>query len=183
LNENKGATDLFDESCPTIEDCQSYKYHSKTYKFKGNARVAFEKLIANRGKDIWNGTTKFDLVYDPKTNLALDNDSPDLPLIELGQVYFLELGVTKNMKIPVGFKIVEINHDELKLAFSYLRKNKSRGIQRLTFKQKGKNFTIKHETRFKSDSKLRDAVLYRPFHTKLLNEFYRNFETNILPRT
>jgi len=181
LNENQNANDFLTESCPAIEDCQGFKYHSKTYKFEGNAKAAFNQLIANRGKDIWNGTTKFDLVYDPKTNLALDNDSPDLPMIDVGQVYFLELGITDKMKIPVGFKIVEINHDELKLAFSYLRRNKSNGIQRLTFKQKGKNFTIKHETRFQSDSKFRDALLYRPFHTKLLNEFYINFENNILP--
>jgi hypothetical protein len=181
LDENKGASDFLTESCPTIEDCEGFKYHSKTYKFRGDAREAFNKLIANRGKDIWNGTTKFDLVFDPKTNLALDTDSPDLPLIEVGQVYFLELGITEKMKIPVGFKIVEINHDEMKLAFSYLRRNKSNGIQRLTFKQQGKKFTIKHETRFQSDSKFRDALLYRPFHTKLLNEFYLNFENNILP--
>lgn len=102
--------------------------------------------------------------------------------MELGQVYFLELDIVRLMKIPVAFKIVELDHENLRLAFSYLKNNKSNGIQRLTFIQKRQHFQIVHETRFKSDSKVREALFYRPFHTILLDDFYRNFESSIYQR-
>ena len=80
------------------------------------------------------------------------------------------------MQIPVTFKIVIIDKVNLILAFSYLEKNASRGIQQLTFSQHGDYFEILHESRFRSTSHFRDNFLYKPFHKMMLNDFYANFK-------
>jgi hypothetical protein len=174
---NAQADDFMQESCPSFEYCKDYNYHQKIYRFRGDAVSAFEQLIEQTGINLWNdGSSKFELVFDPLSENLKDKFDRDLPSIELGQVYFLELNIVKLMKIPVAFKIVELDRENLRMAFSYLKNNKSRGIQRLSFVQKNNSFHIIHETRFQSDSKMRDALLYRPFHTLLLDDFYQNFE-------
>jgi hypothetical protein len=180
IQDNVSHEDFLTESCPTMEACSDYFYHSKTYKFRGDAKTVFKKLISQSGPQIWNGTSQFDLVYDSDAKTILDRSSNQLPSVALGQIYFLELNIVRSMQIPVAFKIVEIDEVELKLGFSYLKRNKSNGIQRLSFTQEGSHFLIKHETRFKSESNLRDRVLYRPFHKKLLNEFYDNFSSTLI---
>lgn len=168
------------ESCAFLTDCEDFHYHKMKLKIKGNANEAFSEMLKSNGKKLWSGKSSFDLVYDENQGLYFDQSSKDLPNIGLNQVYFLELSITPKVKIPVAFKIVIIDPVDLILAFSYLDKNESRGIQQLSFHQQGEYFEIIHETRFKSESDLRDVFLYKPFHKMLLNDFYQKFENNLL---
>lgn len=161
-------------SCANFEACSHMNYHVKTYTYEGNAQDAYDLLVSLSPKEIWHGTSRFEMEYDPESESFIGKDQ-NLPAITQGQVFFLELDITKKMQIPVAFKVVELNSEKRTLSFSYLKQNKSNGIQRITFKQDGKNFKVIHETHFKSDSKFRDKCLYGIFHTKLLNDVWRGF--------
>lgn len=165
-------------SCESFDACAHMNFHTKTYTFEGDAQLAFEKLASLKPNELWSGDSLFQLGYDPESKMFLDKDQ-ELPDVKIGQIYFLELSITKKMKIPVAFEVVEMNPETLTLAFSYLKQNKSNGIQRIRFEQAGKNFNIIHETHFKSDSLMRDKLLYGPFHTKLLNDFWGSFEKRL----
>ena len=178
IRENGLDARKFQESCPSFEACSHMNYHVKTYKFEGDAQIAFDKLASLKPNELWNGSSRFQLEYDPTSNMFLDKDS-ELPDVKPGQVYFLELDITKKLKIPVAFKVVEMNPETRTLAFSYLKQNKSNGIQRIRLEQEGEKFKIIHETHFKSDSVLRDKLLYGPFHTKLLNNFWGSFKERL----
>ena len=162
------------EVARTFESCSDYNYHVKKYKFKGNAQSAFKKLLTLSPAELWKSTSRFELEYDPASKKFIGKDQ-ELPPVAVGQLFFLELDIVKNMRIPVGFEVVELNTKTRTIAFSYLKHNKSQGIQRIHFVQDGEDFKIVHETRFKSDSKFRDQFLYGPFHTKLLNVFWDDF--------
>lgn len=165
-------------SCASLEDCAHMRYHEKTYRMKGSARAAFEELISRRPDELWTGASCFQMEYEPKSQDFLGKEDQLYP-IEVGQVIFLELDVIKEMQIPVAFQIVKVDAKNLSLAFSYLKQNKSKGIQEAVFIQDGDEFKIVHKTRYQSDSKFRDKFLYGFFHTRFLNDFYDSFEKNI----
>ena len=111
--------------------------------------------MLNRTKKIWKNTSRFEMEYDPESNLFLGKDQ-ELPEVRMGQVFFLELDITMGMQIPVAFEVIELNHNTRTITFSYLKQNKSQGGQRISFHQDGENINIVHETRYKSSSKFRD---------------------------
>lgn len=166
-------------SCPSFDECAHMNYHVKSYTFKGNAKKAFELLVSLKPTEIWKGTSRFEMEYDPESKSYLGKDQ-NLPEITQGQVFFLELDITKKMQIPVAFQVVELDHENQTLSFSYLKQNKSNGIQRITFVQDHENFKVVHETHFMSDSKFRDKLLYGFFHTRLLNDVWKDFEKRLI---
>jgi hypothetical protein len=153
-------------------------YHSKTYTFKGNAQSAFEKLIAMGPLEIWKSSSRFEMEYDPESKQFLGKNQELTPL-KKGQVFLLELDIVKKMQIPVAFEVVELNPTIRTVTFSYLKQNKSKGSQRITFHQVGENMNIVHETHYKSSSKFRDKHLYGHFHTKLLDDVWEDFGKNL----
>lgn len=161
-------------SCAHFEACSDMYYHVKTYAFKGSAKVAFDLLLSLRPYEIWDNSSRFEMEYDPEQKVFLGKDQ-ELPKVALGQVFFLELDIVKKMQIPVAFKVVDLDRKNKTLSFSYLKQNKSNGIQRITFIQDGENFKVVHETRFKSASQFRDKRLYRIFHERLLDDVWESF--------
>jgi hypothetical protein len=168
----------FTPSCASFDACSDMYYHVKTYTFKGDAQRAFDLLLSLKPYEIWEGTSRFEMEYDPAQKRFLGKDQ-NLPEISKGQIFFLELDIIKQMQIPVAFEVVELDSHKKTLSFSYLKQNKSNGIQRITFVQTGEEFNIIHETHFKSDSKFRDKRLYGLFHTRLLDDVWKRFEKRL----
>ena len=177
VEKNNSKSDWLTESCVDFEHCSTFNYHRKDYTLSGDASTAFKKMITMPGPELWHRTSQFSLMYDPKTKSYYDSKSTRIPTFEVGQVYFLDLTILKKLHMPVAFKIIDIDYVHMTLSYSYVQSNKSKGVQRLKFVQKPNGqFVVEHETRFKSDSKIRDALLYREFHEKLLDDFYEDFE-------
>lgn len=168
----------YTRSCESFDACSFMNYHTKTYTFKGNAQDAYQLLLDLGPKGIWKSSSRFELEYNPETKSFLGKEH-DLPPLGLGQIFFLELDITKNMHIPVAFEIIELNDATRTVTFSYLKQNKSLGSQRISFHQDGDNFNIVHETHYKSSSKFRDKHLYGHFHTKLLDVVWDDFSKNL----
>ena len=178
INANGSDASKFSPSCPTFDACSDMYYHVKKYTFKGDAQRAFDLLLSLKPYEIWEGTSRFEMEYEPSQKSFLGKDQ-NLPDIKEGQIFFLELDITSKMQIPVAFQVVELDSHKKTLSFSYLKQNKSNGIQRITFVQNGESFDIIHETHFKSESKFRDKRLYGFFHTKLLDDVWERFEKRL----
>jgi hypothetical protein len=179
--EKNGANpDLFTESCVDFDDCDSFNYHTKDYKFMGDAASSFRNLIAMSPDQAWIDSSQFEVGFDPKTRIYYGLKSSYKPSIEVGQIFFLNLTVAGLLHMPVAFKIVEVNFETNTIAFSYLKQNKSNGIQRIIFKQNGPEMIVQHETKFKSNSNFRDSLLYRKFHEDLLDDFWQKIESKIV---
>lgn len=98
------------------------------------------------------------------------------PEIDTGQVYFLNLRLVKGLvNLPVAFEVINIDRIRHLLEISYLNDNKSRGKQSIQFFDNGDGRTrIVHRSYFKSESWVRDDLLYPYFHKKFIKEFHRN---------
>lgn len=184
----------YQASCLGLNYCRSFSYkgkkyfnrdyikHSKTYELSITQKELFSTLLNDHPKEIWNGDSKFQLLYRPSTQEVFGAKSQALKL-ELGDIVILELIIKMNMlqvKIPVAFKIIELDEKEGLLTFSYLTNNKSKGIQQLSLKgsSSGK-ISLTHTTRYLSGNSLRDKHIYQPFHVKMTDDFYRRLETHI----
>lgn len=178
IETNGSDTSKYSASCASFDACSDMNYQVDTYTFKGDAQRAFDLLISLKPYEIWDGSSRFEMEFDPSQKMFLGKHQ-NLPDIKEGQIFFLELDITKKMQIPVAFQVVELDSKRKTVSFSYLKQNKSKGIQRITFVQDGESFNIVHETHFKSDSKFRDKHLYGFFHTRLLNDAWKSFEKRL----
>jgi hypothetical protein len=169
-------------SCATFEACEGMRYQSNTFTFEGDAEKAFTFLIASKPKDVWQGSSNFEMMFDPASRSFLGKED-QLPSIALHQVFFIELKIAKRLKIPVAFEVVDLNYENLTVSFSYLKQNKSIGIQKITFVQEGDHFKLIHETHFQSESKFRDRYLYGAFHARLISDVWMNFKKRLKDET
>jgi hypothetical protein len=164
----------------------SWKKQIKESDFHINEKIFFAK---NRLSDVWecyrhanlakswNGySVKFGLLIAKGSNSVFYANTSVCPEADTGQVYFLNLGLLRGLfHIPVAFEIINIDPLTEKLEFSYLEDNKSRGKQTLQFFDNGDGSTrIVHTSYFKSNSRLRDNLLYPYFHNRFIKEFHRN---------
>lgn len=157
-----------------------YMRHIKKYSMPVSKRELFNTLINEHPNKIWAGNSNFQMLYRPSSQEVFYQDS-DLRL-ELGDIVFLELIPKLAMlkaKIPVGFKITALDEDKGQLTFSYLKDNKSKGVQQLDVVEMDDGIQIVHTSRYRSGSSFRDNHIYEPFHVQFTDQFYVNMEEQI----
>ena len=149
-------------NCSLSDVWEGYR-HANLIKSWSSHYVRFGLLIAKHPDSV---------IY---TNTVL---YPDL---DTGQVFFLNLKILKGLvHVPVAFEIIKIDPVKQMLEFSYLDDNKSRGKQTLQFFNNGEGKTrIVHTTLFRSNSRLRDAILYPYFHHKFIREFHKTMKLQV----
>lgn len=127
----------------------------------------------------WNKQSiRLGLLISKRSNTAIYTSNSSFPDLDTGQVYFLKLKLIKGLlNIPVAFEITNIDFESQLFEFSYIENNKSRGKQSIQFFENGEGHTrIVHRSYFKSQSQLRDNLLYPYFHKKFIKEFHRNMK-------
>lgn len=144
----------------------------------GDVDDVFRRFIAIPPKQAWAGSASFDLLYDRKEASVHDRGARTFPPIRAGQVFLLTLKIFPGYHIPVAFEFVKVDAKSREVQFSYLKNNKSQGVQTIAFTQSGADVVITHTSRYMSDSPWRDENLYPHFHRKLVEDFYRQ----VLPR-
>ena len=95
-----------------------------------------------------------------------------------GQVLVLELRLAGFYRLPVAFRIREIDRASGVIEFVYLEANKSNGKQRLEFAPAigpdgERRSTIRHSTWYRSGDEFRDERLYGGFHASIIDAFHR----------
>ncbi|MEL6196140.1 MAG: hypothetical protein AAFQ77_03720 [Myxococcota bacterium] len=158
----------------SARECGAYAYHQKTYAFSVSADIVRDTLRNSPPARLWSGDAKHQLTYDRNTQTVHLPDDDHPPLTE-GMVIVLDLRLVAPVHIPVGFEIVQMDLKSGRMAFGYVRGNRSQGLQRLTIHEDDRQTArIMHETWYDSGSYVRDRFLYPFFHTRLLNAFYDN---------
>jgi hypothetical protein len=182
-------------SCTTFDECsafevedeiflnEDYKYHTKSYFLDVSKDDVINTLTSLHPKEIWSGDSQFQMAYNPEDESISYTDTKRGG-VKIGEILFLELKIRlkklKMLKIPVGFKIINLNREKGILEFSYLRNNKSKGVQQLIVEENGDKVKLTHSTRFLSGNHFRDNKLYGNFHEVLMDEFYDRLELTIL---
>jgi hypothetical protein len=131
---------------------------------------------------MWNGKSiGFGLMIAKHSKVITYAKSFACPEVDTAQVYFLDIRFIKGLfNIPVAFEIINIDTVQKLVEFSYIDNNKSAGKQTIQFFDDGDGRTrIVHSSFFKSESALRDKLLYPYFHKKFIREFHGNMRNLI----
>jgi hypothetical protein len=121
-------------------------------------------------------SVRFGLMISKCSNSVIYTNSLYYAGIDTGQVYFLDLRFIRGLfNIPVAFEIITIDKAHQIMEFSYIENNKSLGKQTLFFIDNGDGRTrIVHRSFFRSESRLRDLLLYPYFHNRFIRQFHGN---------
>ena len=162
-------------SCNGSFDESKFSVNEKTFYLKTRLSSVWNCYRHVNFARAWNGkSVRFGLLIVKSSNSVIYANDPILPEVDTGQVYFLDLRLIKGLfNIPVAFEITNIDEDLKILEFSYIDGNKSEGKQILMFIDNGDGTTnILHKSYFRSNSSLRDKLLYPFFHKKFIREFH-----------
>ncbi|MCX6302681.1 MAG: hypothetical protein NTW82_10905 [Bacteroidia bacterium] len=160
-------------------DASDYNVIEKTFYLKNKLSNVWDFYRHINPVKMCNGRSiQFGLLISKPTNSVIYTNNPYLPEIDTGQVYFLNIRLMKGLfNIPVAFEIINIDQKQQIVEFSYIDNNKSLGKQTIQFFDNGEGRTkIVHRSYFKSESSLRDNLLYPHFHKKFIKDFHRNIK-------
>lgn len=168
--------DQFEESCANIDACPDYYYLTKDYDLNYPPEQVFKAFVNTKPKELWTGSARFQLSYDPQAN-DVYTLVEEAPLVAEDMIIALNLKIFGLTSIPVVFKIVTLDKEAGIIEFSYVEENMSHGIQSVHVKDDGAGGTIiTHQTRYYSGKKFRDKTLYPFIHHRLTGGFYKNLK-------
>lgn len=156
-----------------------FNFNKKIFYFKYKLGNVWECYIHANPVKTWNKqSVRFGLLISKYQNSITYRNTMNVPGIDTGQIFFLDLKILKGIfNIPVAFEVTNIDYGKQLIEFGYLENNKSLGKQTIQFTSNGDTGTrIIHCSYFKSGSALRDKILYPFFHKKFINSFHRNMK-------
>ena len=176
LDENKHEFAEIQPSWTSNTDLSLYSKNEMSFLLNGNFKDIWLGYMSENPSNSWNGRkVSFGVLLQKFPNDIFYNNDP-ISGIKYGQVYFLNLKILMGIwNIPVAFEIVTVDTTQKVLEFSYIKGNKSSGMQQIKFLDIGEGQTkIMHVSYFKSDSHFRDKWIYPFFHKKIVRDFHRN---------
>ncbi len=168
-------------TCTADSNLTTFKKQEKNYIIKDEFSAVWAKYLKTSPAKSWEGSlVKFGMLISKPENKVIYRGG-EFQEIKPGQVIFLDLRLLKGIyHLAMAFEIINIDRNNGIIEFSYIKGNKSRGMQRLKFMPTPEGYTqIIHSSFYKSQSALRDKVLYPFFHKKATNEFHRNLRKQL----
>lgn len=161
-------------------DGKTYHKHLKSFNIQGSIDTVWNtyKTISPEETRVGN-MVSFGLMYSRQRNAILYPGDVYTGM-EAGQLIFLNLNLLGLTQLAVGHEIVEVNDADKNFKICYLQNGASTGTQVIQLKQiSGSQTEVTHETWYRSDSFIRDRVLYPPFHEKGLTEFHESVKRKV----
>jgi hypothetical protein len=176
-----------ESSCNSNFNCKEFHKQTKNYKLEKSLKTVWENYCGNESQKVYNSKKLSLGLILCKKNVSNKILYPNSVFTKLdtGQVIYLKLKFIKGLlKMAVAFEINKIDTINKIIEFSYIKGGKSRGKQILEFKEDKENkTTIVHTSYYKSQSKVRDFLLYPFFHSKVTDEFHKNFKKVLIQNT
>ena len=158
------------------EEISGYKKQILEYSFRGSMDQLWDHYLSTTARKVWDcGRITLNLLFSGKDESLFYNDNAE-EYLEPNQLVFLTLNFLNGIvRLPMSFIITSIDRETNTIEFSYITGNTAHGKQQLVFLETKKgNARIEHISYFKSNSFIRDRILYPYFHKKVTNSFHRN---------
>jgi hypothetical protein len=179
-SEQEQGVQTFKEIKPSMQtnsDIKGYLVRENIYLVKKGIDEVWSNYINRSPNKSWNGKkVSFGFLFSKKEDRIVYSDE-NLHKLDTGMVVYLNLRLVSGLvNIATAFEIITIDKKNKIIEFSYLSGNDSEGKQRLQFSQTRKGYTqILHTSFYKSNTVLKNYLFYPYFHTRITNEFHRNF--------
>jgi len=165
-------------SLKTNSDIKGYFVRENEYQIKKGFEEVWSHYLYTNPSKAWNGKkVSFGFLFSKKEDkIVYCNEN--IQRIDTGMVVYLNLRLMSGLKnLATAFEFITIDKENKIIEFSYLSGNVSEGKQRIQFRETRKGYTrILHTSFYRSNTVLRNYLLYPYFHTRTTNEFHRNLK-------
>lgn len=166
-------------------DRSAFRVQERSFRLKDSIANVWDCYLKADPSKSWNGRfVRFGILISKITNSVVNFKTDTYPALDTGQVYFLDIKLLRGLfHVPMAFEIITVDKANRIVEFSYIDSNKELGKQTLEFIDTGKGETrIVHRSYFKSDSHIRDGLLYPYFHKKIIRDYHRNMRYLVMDR-
>lgn len=168
-------------TCSDKSDLSTYQKQEKKYLIKDNYSKVWSNYVKTSPAESWEGKlVSFGMLISKSTNKII-YPGDEFQAIDTGQVIFLDLRLLRGIyHLAMAFEVIKVDAEKGIIEFSYIKGNKSMGMQRLQFSSTPNDYTvITHSSYYKSSSPLRDKLLYPLFHAQATNQFHRKLKRKL----
>jgi hypothetical protein len=179
INSNLHNINEIQPSCTEENDLAMFNANVKSYIVKDTMQTVWKGYQSLFPRLIYSGhKVSFSLLLKKEPDETIFYNTDSVSQVDTGQVYFLNLKILKGIyNLPVVFEIIKIDTARNVIEFSYVKGNKTEGMQQLQFiDMENGNTRIIHTSYFKSNSAFRDKYLYSYFHTRFINDFHHGMK-------
>jgi hypothetical protein len=169
-------------SMNTNSDIKGYFVRENEYQIKKDFEEVWSHYLSTNPSKAWNGKkVSFGLLFS-KNEDKIVYCNENIQRIDSGMVVYLNLRLMSGLKnMATAFEFITIDKENKIIEFSYLSGNVSEGKQRIQFRETRKGYTrILHTSFYRSNTILKNYLLYPYFHTRTTNEFHRNLKKLML---
>ena len=162
------------ESAPRVFD------HVRWYRVDANPEQLWRAYRDVDPRDAWTGpVARFGYLNDPWERRSFTRSTPHVPPVREEQTFLVHLRFLRLIQMAAAFRITAISDDERLIEFTYLEPNTANGLQQIRILADGTGSIIEHRSRYASGRRLRDRLLYPPFHTRAIDEFHRQIAATV----
>ena len=131
-------------------------------------------------RDAWTGpVARFGYLNDPVERRSFTRSVERLPEVREQQTFLVHLRFVRLIQMAAAFRITTISDEEWLIEFTYLEPNTANGLQQIRIVADGTGSIIEHRSRYTSGRRLRDRLLYPPFHSRAIDEFHRRIAATV----
>ena len=166
-----------------VESASRVFDHIRWYRVEIEADELWRAYREVDPRDAWTGpVARFGYLNDPAERLSYTRGSERLPEVREEQTFLVHLRFLRLIQMAAAFRITAISDEERLIEFTYLEPNTANGLQQIRIFADGTDSVIEHRSRYTSGRRLRDRLLYPPFHTRAIDEFHRRVTAGVNAR-
>ncbi len=168
-------------NCLNADDV-AVSHHKKSYVFQFPLDIVWNAYLKTPPKTAWSAKlVSLGMMYESEHHSFYYQNEP-MPTADVGQLVFINLHLLNGFfNVAVAHKIMEINPEAGLIRTCYVESGASEGTQFIRFYALGNNQTkVEHTTLYRSKSRFRDKYLYPFLHEKVITEFHRNINHNLI---
>jgi hypothetical protein len=164
-------------SCFNPNDSGNYKFQTDSFFIKEDINTVWKQYKSLNINDSYSGhIVDFGFIYSKKEQSVIYFGDKNYKGMKVGQVIFISLNILGGLKkLMVAYEVTDIDEKNKSIRFCYITNGISTGSQEIILSKTDFGYTkIIHNTAYKSDSKLRDAMIYPFFHKMIVKELHSN---------
>lgn len=156
------------------DDLTKYGQQTEVLSIPFPVSQVWKAYTAGHPSENWAGPmVNFIFAYAPATDSFLYPDTQLESGMSEGMQFYCWLNIL-GPRLVIGLKLMKLDPEARIMEIAYIEGGLYKGLQRLEFKEAPADSTqIIHQSYFKSNSQLRDLILYPFFHRMTVGEFHR----------
>lgn len=166
-----------------VESSRRVFDHVRWYRVDASPQELWQAYRDVDPRDAWTGpVARFGYLNDPWERRSFTRSTKHVPAVREEQTYLVHLRFARLVQMAAAFRITAISDEERFIEFTYLEPNTANGLQQIRIFADGTGTIIEHRSRYASGRRLRDRLLYPPFHTRAIDEFHRRIAATVNAR-